>query len=219
MSSENIAFDPRGDIKLCVGEPNPVTFTACSRALARASPVFERMLYGRFMESKKSDEGEWIVKLPEDKGTALSLFLRISHGQFDHVPGTISIDDLYDLTVLSNYYDGTRMLGPWIARWMPSLEDKAKISKESMAKGLWIAWEFGRKDPFSRIARRMLMEKDGSDDPDLKMPPDIIGKCVCLIYARAPLTRISRTNICNPHHDNSSTPRSHQETGGKPTRC
>ncbi|KAL5615751.1 hypothetical protein FOBRF1_004499 [Fusarium oxysporum] len=176
MSSENIVFDPRGDVKLCVGETDPVTLTACSRALARASPVFERMLFGLFMESRPANGGDWVVELPKDKPTALSIFLRISHGQFDQVPRKLSIDDLYDLTVLSNYYDGTHMLEPWMGRWMSLVEDDAKALKVSMAKSLWIAWEFGQKDSFCRIARRMLMESDGSEDPHLIMQPDIIER-------------------------------------------
>ncbi|KAH6950941.1 hypothetical protein DER45DRAFT_579134 [Fusarium avenaceum] len=176
MSSEVMEIDPRGDIKLCVGETDPVTFTVCSRALARTSPVFERMLYGNFLEAKKPDHGEWTVTLPEDNATAMSLFLRISHGQFDHIPRTISIDDLYDLTVLSNYYDATRMLEPWVGRWMSSMEDNKKRTKESMAKCLGIAWEFGFQDSFAGTTRRMLMESDGSDDPDLQMVPDIVER-------------------------------------------
>lgn len=179
MSLEEMEIDPRGDIKLCVGETDPITFTVCSRALARTSPVFERMLYGNFIEANKPDDGEWIVSLPEDKATAMSLFLRISHGQFDHIPKTISIDDLYDLTVLSNYYDATRILEPWMGRWMSSMEDSEKRTKESMAKCLGIAWEFGFQDSFARTARRMLMESDGSEDPDLQMVPDIVGKILC----------------------------------------
>ncbi|KAF5691945.1 hypothetical protein FDENT_3148 [Fusarium denticulatum] len=176
MSLGNIVFDPRGDVKLCVGETDPVTFTACSRALARASPVFERMLFGQFMESKPTNGEDWLVELPEDEPKALSTFLHISHGQFDRVPRTPSIDDLYDLTVLSNYYDGTHMLEPWIGRWMSQVEDDANAPKVSMAKSLWIAWEFGRKDSFCRIARRMLMESDGSEVPQLSMQPDIIER-------------------------------------------
>ncbi|KAF5542402.1 hypothetical protein FNAPI_9979 [Fusarium napiforme] len=176
MSPENIVFDPRGDVKLCVGETDSVTFAACSRALARASPVFERMLFGQFMESKPPNGDDWLVELPENEPKALSTFLHISHGQFDQVPRTPSIDDLYDLTVLSNYYDGTHMLEPWIERWMSLVEDDTKASKESMAKSLWIAWEFGRKDPFCRLVRRMLMESDGSEDPHLQMQPDIIER-------------------------------------------
>ncbi|KAM0226668.1 hypothetical protein ACHAPO_012167, partial [Fusarium lateritium] len=167
-------FDKHGDIKLCVGKTNPATFKACSRALARTSPVFDRMLYGGFIESKKPDNGEWVVSLPEDKATAMALFLHISHGQFDRIPRTLSIDDLYDLTVLSNYYDGTRMLEPWMGRWMHSIEDNAKQSNETMTKYLWITFEFGFKDSFARMARHMIMESDGSEDANLQMVPDIV---------------------------------------------
>lgn len=177
-------FDPRGDVKLCVGETDPATFTACSGALARASPVFERMLFGQFMESKPTTSGDWLVELPEDEPEALSIFLQISHGQFDQVPRAPLIDDLYDLTALSSYYDGTHMLEPWVGRWMSLVEDDTKASKESMSKSLWLAWEFGRKDPFCRLARRMLMESDGSEDPHLKMQPDIIGKFLTNITSK-----------------------------------
>ncbi|KAG8356541.1 hypothetical protein FVEN_g5630 [Fusarium venenatum] len=176
MSLQNIEFDKHGDIKLRVGKTDPVTFTACSRALARTSPVFERMLYGGFIESKKPDDEEWVVSLPEDKATAMALFLHISHGQFDRIPRTLSMDDLYDLTVLSNYYDGTRMLEPWIERWMDSIENNAKQSKEAMTKYLWITFEFGYKDSFARMARHMVMESEGSEDANLQMVPDIVER-------------------------------------------
>ncbi|KAL6922386.1 hypothetical protein FSST1_006412 [Fusarium sambucinum] len=181
MSLQNMEFDKHGDIKLCVGKTNSATFKACSRALARTSPVFDRMLYGGFIESKKPDNGEWVVSLPEDKATAMALFLHISHGQFDRIPRTLSIDDLYDLTVLSNYYDGTRMLEPWMGRWMHSIEDNAKQSNETMTKYLWITFEFGFKDSFARMARHMIMESDGSEDANLQMVPDIVGKITCLV--------------------------------------
>ncbi|KAI1061226.1 hypothetical protein LB506_011569 [Fusarium annulatum] len=68
------------------------------------------------------------------------------------------------------------MLEPWVGRWMSLVEDDANASKVSMSKSLWIAWELGRKDSFCRIARRMLMESDGSEDPQLKMQPDILER-------------------------------------------
>ncbi|XEV01058.1 hypothetical protein FSHL1_006345 [Fusarium sambucinum] len=166
MSLQNMEFDKHGDIKLCVGKTNPATFKACSRALARTSPVFDRMLYGGFIESKKPDNGEWVVSPPEDKATAMALFLHISHGQFDRIPRTLSIDDLYDLTM---------------GRWMHSIEDNAKQSNETMTKYLWITFEFGFKDSFARMARHMIMESDGSEDANLQMVPDIVGKITCLV--------------------------------------
>ncbi|CAG7561794.1 unnamed protein product [Fusarium equiseti] len=108
----------------------------------------------------------------------MSIFLRISHGQF--VPQDPSIDELYDLTVLSIFYDGTGILEPWIQRWVPSVEDKARATEEAMVKGLWIGWEFGRKDTFARIARRLLMESRGSEYPDIQTPPEIIEQILAI---------------------------------------
>jgi hypothetical protein len=92
-------------------------FTVCSRTLARTSPVFERMLYGRFSEGKHSAgscaEG-WIVRLPEDKPAPMHVFLSILHGQLDRMPTDLSVDELYDLTMLLHYYDATSVLRPWV---------------------------------------------------------------------------------------------------------
>ncbi|KLU92675.1 hypothetical protein MAPG_11663, partial [Magnaporthiopsis poae ATCC 64411] len=51
-----IVLDPDGDLHLAVGtaKVNPVRFVVCSRALARASPVFKAMLFGAFSESSSS---------------------------------------------------------------------------------------------------------------------------------------------------------------------
>lgn len=184
MSTEPFEFDPHGDLKLEVGakhNPEPIIFIVCSRTLARVSLVFDRMLFGDFAEAKP-ESGEWIVKLPDEKAVPLAIFFHIAHGHFHRVPKVLSIGDLYDLTVLTNYYDSTRILGPWAASWITSIDEDARDSTVSMAKTLWVCWEFGRKESFSRIARRMLMESDGSlsaEDPvlkELQLPPEIIGK-------------------------------------------
>lgn len=183
MAVKTTEFDPRGDIKLKIGrnDSDPVLLTACSRTLARVSPVFERMLYGNFAEARKTTD-DWIVNLPEDKHEPLAIFLNIAHCQFHHVPRILTVDEFYDITVLTNYYDSTRILVPWIGRWMGTLEEEAKGSNETMAKALWVSWEVGQKVPFSRIAMRMILESDGGLTAEhalvqeLRMPPDIIGK-------------------------------------------
>ncbi|KAF4469556.1 nuclear pore [Fusarium albosuccineum] len=185
-----IDFDPRADIKLKVGGKGAgsVVFGACSRALSRASPVFERMLYGNFIEarSRQAEGDEWIVELPEDKAEPFIVFLQIAHCRFNKVEKKLRLDLLYDLTVLTNYYDCTRLLEPWMGAWMSGMEDEMRKSSLNMAKALWISWEFGRKENFSRIARRMLMDSEGGmaiDDAiflDLKMPPDIIERITAI---------------------------------------
>ncbi|KAJ9145411.1 Nuclear pore protein-like protein [Pleurostoma richardsiae] len=186
MSAESIVFDNHGDLKLRVGDaaqPDGSTvFMACSRALARVSPVFDRMLYGDFSEAKSSHHGqEWIVDLPEEQPIPMIIFLSIAHAQFHRVPRVLSADQLYDLTALTHYYDATRVLGPWVNHWVECLEDIARDANILAPKMLWIYWELGRKEAFLDTARRFVMEADGpifaseSELGDLQMPPDIIA--------------------------------------------
>lgn len=193
-SSEPIEFDKHGDLRLQVGSDEtqpPIIFTVCSRALARVSPVFDRMLYGNFIEAKSSkskESDEWVVKLPEEKPVPLSIFLYISHGHYHRVPSSLPVDELYNLTTLTHYYDSTRMLAPWIKSWVLSVEEDARESTTSMTKALWICWELGAKSSFTKIARQLMMESAGPLDPkdpifqDLQTPPDIIGQWAVQIY-------------------------------------
>ena len=186
-SSSTIIIDPHGDIKLHVGQDeneDHVTFRVCSRALARNSPVFDRMLYGGFCESEENKAGakDWEIDLPNDKPSAMEIFLNIAHSNFHKVPKIISIDTLFDLTVCTNYYDSTYLLSLWANFWMTSIEDIVKDANALMPKMLWISWELGYKDEFMDMAHRMVMEWEGplSTDMgpllDLQTPLDIIGK-------------------------------------------
>ncbi|KAM3492026.1 hypothetical protein MY3957_004684 [Beauveria namnaoensis] len=164
-----MAVDRRGDVTLQVGRDcetkdnfwQPAEFLVCSRTLARASPVFDRMLYGPYIEAmgNKTDATGWTVALPEDKPAPMQVFLNIAHARFDLVPLILSVDSLYDLAVLTNYYDATPLLLPWIGAWMASLAEISQDANEIQYKMLWIAWEFGRKEEFGAIAHRMLMEQ------------------------------------------------------------
>ncbi|PNH30255.1 hypothetical protein VD0002_g7166 [Verticillium dahliae] len=193
MSSEQqppiVEADPRGDLTLNVGNPSddPSSsrcFLVCSRTLARISPVFDRMLYGAFAESrgKHTAEAAWTVDLPEDPPFAFTIFVTISHGFVHKVPHSLSLDEQYGLTVLTHYYDVTRILAPWASRWIASLHEPNPGSPILLAKLLWISWELGRGPLFESTARRILTEAPGSLlDPDsplhtLQMPPDIFGK-------------------------------------------
>ncbi|KAK0381341.1 hypothetical protein CLIM01_01310 [Colletotrichum limetticola] len=109
IATEKVSFDDRGDLTLRVGSledgsADVFDFVVCSRALARASPVFRAMLFGGFSESKP--EGDiWIVKLPEDRPAPFSILLNIIHGCFSAVPQKLKLDELYQLLVVTNKYD------------------------------------------------------------------------------------------------------------------
>ena len=187
-----IILDPRGDIFLTVGQNHegneqPVTLQCCSRTLARTSPVFSRMLYGSFAESKPSQDlasttERWTVDLTEDNPIAFTLFARIAHGQLDNISHVLAVDTLYELTTLTHYYDATQLLTPWTDRWMQyALEQGQEDTSLWEHKILWISWELKRGRVFEGMARRILMECPYSacaeDSPvmDLQMPPGIVG--------------------------------------------
>ena len=184
-TAEIIEFDTRGDLVINIGQPGHASFRSfrvCSRTLARISPVFDRMLYGSFAESKPPGAEDWVVNLPDDKPGALGLLLRIAHGEFALVPRELSANSFYDLTVAAHYWDATKILVPWAEHWISSVVGLMGHVHNRMLKLLWIAWEFGRRDLFETTARRLVMEapgtafKPGSPLEELQMPPDIIGK-------------------------------------------
>lgn len=190
MSDKPVIVDPRGDLRLKVGSTdqtdekfsNYIEFLVCSRALSRASPVFDRMLYGGFAEANHDDTVDWVVELKDDRPDPMQVFLNISHANFSIIPQVLSVDSLYDLAVLTHYFDVTPLLTPWIKGWMASIVEVARDANIIMPKMLWISWEFGLKEDFGMIARRMLMESkttwstETGQMEDIQTPPYIIGE-------------------------------------------
>ncbi|KAH8882085.1 hypothetical protein GQ53DRAFT_886072 [Thozetella sp. PMI_491] len=177
-------IDSRGDLHLVVGSSSERSkearrFIVCSRALSRVSPYFDRMLYGPFAEAKH-DKEHWIVNLEEDSPAPFEVFATIAHGYLTRIPRTVTVDQLYDLTTLTHYYDATGILAPWAQSWVASLHQP--FSEINHFKMLWVAWELGQGNLFESIARRILMDAPASafssDSPiaTLRMPPGIIER-------------------------------------------
>lgn len=202
-TTDLVTIDPRGDLRLRVGpqqkkgkgeeeeeggEVNGETkdeskcFLVCSRTLARVSPVFDRMLHGPFAEGKPGDDKDWLVGLPEDKATAMEVFLNISHGFLQRAPRSLPMHELYDLTALTHYYDATPILAPWVRPWINALHDATTGPDDTVPKMIWISWELGHRQMFEATVRRITMEGPGSMFAEgsvlrqLQMPSDVIGK-------------------------------------------
>ncbi|TEA21662.1 hypothetical protein C8034_v003622 [Colletotrichum sidae] len=191
-------LDPRGDIVFTVGpstDPNkpPRKFRLCSRAMARASPVLDRMLHGNFAESRPphpaaaaaaaaaATDTNWEVRLPDDDADAFDVLASIAHARFRRVPRVLpppSIAGLFDLTVLTHYYDATEVLAPWLQGWVSGLGEAAGDGE--MQKLLWVAWELGHRQLFESTARRMVVEgKGGGGEGEVdgvNLPLDIIAR-------------------------------------------
>lgn len=157
-------------------------FLVCSRALSRVSPVFDRMIHGPFAEAKPEDGKDWVIELPEDKPSAMELFLNISHGHLQKAPRALSMHALYDLTALTHFYDSTPMLAPWVRPWINALHDPTSGPDDAVPKMVWISWELGHRQMFEATVRRITMEGPGSMFAEgsmlqrLQMPSDVIGK-------------------------------------------
>ena len=203
-------IDPRGDLKLRVGanrteqDSTPKCFLVCSRTIARVSPVFDRMLNGSFAEARREDGKEWIVDLPYDNPSAMELFLNLSHGHAHKAPRSLSTHELYDLTLLTHFYDATQVLAPWILPWIGSLEQDLLTSvgddDAALPQMLYISWELGHRQVFEATMRRITMEGlgsmfvEGSVLRQLQMPTDVVGKTISSLCLHSFIPMADPTN-------------------------
>lgn len=157
--ANTFAIDPRGDLTLNIGLSDSCKkFIVCSRTLSRISPVLERMLYGSFAESKSSCATAWTIDLPDVNPLPFALLAYISHGEFGSIPKTLKVDELFELIILTHYYDCTQILAPWAERWLSSIKEPASHNELEMYKVLFICQELGDKRTFEITARRLVLE-------------------------------------------------------------
>jgi hypothetical protein len=143
---EFITIDKAGDLWLIVGTGwDSITLLVDSRTLCRASKVFRSMLRAGFMESKPQDHGHWEIKLPDDKSLPFIILMDIIHCEYERTPIHISLHNLYDVCILTNKYDMTKVLRPMAATWYHDLEiprkDNLQISE--LCNRLFVFWELG----------------------------------------------------------------------------
>ncbi|KAE9572324.1 hypothetical protein CGCF415_v013684 [Colletotrichum fructicola] len=151
-------YDKDGDLILRVG-PTETLYQTCSRSLARKSPVFERMLFGKFAESRPA-VGDWVVDLPEDDTRAMGLFLAMVHVQFDRIPRPLPLASLYALLTLTNKYDASAIVRGFGRSWIAPLQNFVQDYRL-----LGVAWELGDSIVFSKMMRAMIENSVvGSDD-------------------------------------------------------
>jgi hypothetical protein len=167
-SSPTTYYDDDGDLRLIVG-PDRREYVVCSRAVARASHVWKKMLYGRFAEAKPK-EGEWAVELPEDDAEAVGAFMNIIHFRFDSFPGRsdLTIKFLFQLAIIADKYDVTHLLRPWSSHWKSSLLQTAK--KQFDLRFLWISWALGHRELFTYMTFELVRLSTLDPDGKLRAP-------------------------------------------------
>ncbi|KAK7963993.1 hypothetical protein PG988_010967 [Apiospora saccharicola] len=162
------------------GHTTPVTFRVCSRTLARSSPVWKKMLFGGFTESKPND-GDWVVTLPADNITAVEFFLNTIHARFDNLPSFLNDPDpdwLYQVAVTADKYDNVRLARPWAAVWVKNIMRDVRGGDEDLStleQYLWILWVLGAQSEFKKVIRYYVIAWEEEDlVHDVLEAPEII---------------------------------------------
>lgn len=186
-------LDPRGDLFVIAsghgswGSSNPVRFQVCSRTLARSSSTFERMLYGKFAESKPDGPQEWVVTLPSDPAPAMRQLFEIMHGKFRSLDTKASLTcQLYDLVTVADFYDSVAMLRPLDHPWISNLRDKKENSCNGLLRKAWIFYQLGRLADYEQVATRLVLDvssvtlrncqvEQGGNVPLTALPPFLLG--------------------------------------------
>ncbi|KAF4890473.1 hypothetical protein CGCF415_v013682 [Colletotrichum fructicola] len=159
-------FDSKGDLHLVVGsdvrDRDPSTFLVCSKALARASPVFEKMLFGPFAESRSSPESSkqepaWVVHLPEDDPDHMEAVLNILHFNFKEIPRRFTPPIFSGMIVIADKYDCIGIFKLWIS-------PQIRIA-------LHIAWQLGSTRKFKAAMAVIVDQSFISGDGRISIMP------------------------------------------------
>ncbi|KAK1963416.1 hypothetical protein LY78DRAFT_641532 [Colletotrichum sublineola] len=152
--NELVVYDKDGDLTIRVGS-RLRPYRVDSKTLSRSSPVFKRMLFGGFAESRPSDGGDWVVDLPDDRSASMEILFRIVHGAFEMVPTQLSLGDLYTVLAHTEKYDATRLLRPWAKTWLHNPVVRNQTGEPEL---LCVAWELGDSDLFRQVMEAMTNE-------------------------------------------------------------
>lgn len=185
---KEIIFDKRGDLRLVVN--GSWSFVVCSRALARASTVFDRMLHGGFAESKPS-EGDWVANLPEESLHGLCILLEIIHGNVHTLSREIGehLESekqaaylLCEVAITADKYELVHIFKPWVGPWLGYCRAQGSYLHEGecntrwLGELIWCAWVFGDEEMLLRGLDGVLLsmhmrtvQPDGEvDDTDVQ---------------------------------------------------
>ncbi|KAF5493798.1 hypothetical protein CGCF413_v010432 [Colletotrichum fructicola] len=180
-------FDTRGDLTLKVGgDQSAYEFVVCSRTLGRSSPVFQAMLFNDLTESKPSDGAAWNVQLPDDDPSPIFLILSIIHGHFQHVTRTLREKQLYEVLVVTEKYDMTKILNPLASTWFAPYEEFRFLGSDETFPLLWSSWELGHIKAFSRFAAGLMVRQPINVEGELVTGHKTLRRLSGLPYRQPP---------------------------------
>lgn len=179
-ATKTIYFDRRGDVRFLVDDTYLVV---SSKTMSLISDPWKAMLGPDGAFSEAQPEKDKVIPLPEDNLEALTILLHIAHLKFNKVPRHIEFEELVNLAVLTDKYQATQIVSPWLKDWLEPLNKT--VGKDGYEDWLWIAWEYGLDEIFQLVANQLVLESSVDDSGSIvtadgristeTMPPGIIG--------------------------------------------
>ncbi|KAM3433919.1 hypothetical protein NHJ13734_006220 [Beauveria thailandica] len=158
-----VIFDNHGDIEVQVSG-GTTRYIVCSRALARMSPLLRSRIRQDIVADTQDQctrRGVIILELHGNDDDSLTILFNIAHAHFLAVPRTLSIKQMYNLSMLTWCYGCTSILGPWVDSWIAGVE--GTVPRADMAMMLWVFWELGFSGEFRTMAHRMTVELEACE--------------------------------------------------------
>ncbi|KAH9885338.1 hypothetical protein F4778DRAFT_787271 [Xylariomycetidae sp. FL2044] len=135
----------------------PTQYAVSAAALATASPVWRKTLYG-IDATDRTANGELTLDIEGDP-KALETIFRIVHYDFGKVPTNPDLEDIYQIAMVTSRYHTTHLTMPWVHKWMDKIIDHAThaLCHETCHLALWVAWEFGNPKLFCDMADALIV--------------------------------------------------------------
>lgn len=182
--------DPDGDVILFTPEAslidiskgnvpgNYARFQVSSKHLTLASDYFKRMLKSCWAEGNAlSKKGSVQIPVNDCKPDILLIILNIIHGRTRRVPQKLSLPQLTDIAVATDFFQCHEAIEIFADIWIQNLKSLVSPSfSENTKQWIMVAWVFNSNDILRRAETIAMQQETGSfQTSNLPIPKSIKG--------------------------------------------
>jgi hypothetical protein len=96
------------------------------------------------------------------------VLMRIGHSRFAEVPTALEFKQLLELARICNRYDTNQLIYPYIHSWISP--HQPKILQQGYEQWLYIAYQFGLEDDYSKLSKYLAIECRINPEKQLLVP-------------------------------------------------
>lgn len=120
--------------------------------LELASPYFEKMFSGPFMEGKADHSGLRQVTATDWDPEAFNIVLTIMHGYHRDVPKSLGLQMLAKLAIIVDYYECHEIIELFADIWLERLKSEVPtVYGRDCILRMFVSWVFPRPDMFAKM--------------------------------------------------------------------